>query len=74
MFSEKDFQKTGSESSVYKTMDIGDIKHMCFEEGYEKAIAFQRNAHAYGRMYSMKFKTKTTTKDGKKYMVVMRTK
>ncbi len=80
MFTIEDFgenieiRERGAIGKQFATMAVGEVKYRSFEDGVSKARNFQRDAHVYGHSTGMKFKTKTVTKDGKKYMLVMRIK
>lgn len=58
----------------FKNMKVGDLVSYDFEDGEEIAKKAQTVAHIFGSYHSIKFKTRTVKKDGKKYMVIARIK
>lgn len=74
-FTASDFNNLNSStrsSWPFKSMKVSDVVSYCLDEDELQARNAQRTCHAYGKMHSMKFSTKTVCKDGLRFILIMR--
>ncbi len=74
-FTASEFEKSKSSTSwPFKGMELNDVVSYSLDDDELLARKAQRMCHTYGAMNSMKFSSKTMTKDDERFVVIMRVK